>query len=313
MNTITNFVNVAFIVLGLSFATANLRAQAKKIKDPVDYVDPTIGGLGHLLTATSPSVQPPYGMVRCVPITTGGADTYMNTTIVGFPAAGMTLMPTTGNLETNVAQYASEFDRDFETVTPYYGSNVLDKYDIAAEYTVARRAVFYRFSYPQKSQGHLLVTAGQGGEITLVGKNGVSGYSIVMGVKSYFYAVFSQPFSTSQSFTSAIIVGGRRGQGGAGGGVGLALDFKPQAGEKVAVRVGTSNISVEAARNNLMADIPGGNFDEAKQRARAVWNQELGKIAVTGGTERERTIFYTALYRSVGRPNDITGAPGSGP
>lgn len=306
MNTITNFVNVAFIVLGLSFATANLKAQAKKVKDPVDYVDPTIGGLGHLLTATSPSVQLPYGMVRCVPITIGGADTYMNTTIVGFPAAGMTLMPTTGNLETNVAQYASEFDRDFETVTPYYGSNVLDKYDITAEYTVARRAVFYRFSYPQKSKVHLLVTAGQGGEITLVGKNGVSGYSIVMGVKSYFYAVFSQPFSTSQSFTSAVIAGGRRGQGGASGGVGLALDFKPQAGEKITVRVGTSNISVEAAHNNLMGDIPGGNFDEAKQRARAVWNQELGKIAVTGGTERERTIFYTALYRSVCRPNDMT-------
>jgi predicted alpha-1,2-mannosidase len=304
MNTFTKPISMAAIAICLSAAVVNAQTPKQKIKEPVDYVDPNIGGLGHLLTATSPSVQLPYGMVKCVPHTMGGADTYMATKISGFPAAGVTLMPTTCTLETNVTKYASEFDRDFETVTPYYGANTLDKYDIRAEYTAARRAVYYRFSYPQKSTKHLLLTVGQTGELTAVGKTVVSGSTSAQGVKSYFYAEFSAPFTASQSFTSAVGVGTRRGEGG-GGGIGLALDFAPKPGEAITVKVGTSNISADEAKNNLVADIK-GDFNATKLANRAVWSKELGKIAITGGTERERTIFYTALYRSMGRPSDMT-------
>ncbi len=311
MNTITKPVTGAFIAICLFAGTLQAQAPKPKIKakEPVDYVDPTIGGLGHLLTATRPSVQLPYGMVQCVPMTTGGADVYMNTKITGFPAAGVTLMPVTGNIETNSAQYASDFDRDFEVVTPYYGSAVLENYDITAEYTAARRAVYYRFAYPQKSLAHLLMIAGQGGEITPVGKTIVTGAANAQGVKTYFYAVFSKPFTSSsaQTFTSggAATGGGRRGGFGGGGGTGLALDFSPGPREKISVKVGTSNISLDEAKANLMADVK-GDFDQTKLANRAAWNHELGKIAIEGGTEKERTIFYTALYRSMGRPNDMT-------
>ena len=43
-----------------------------------------------------------------------------------------------------------------------------------------------------------------------------------------------------------------------------------------------------------------------KAKARAAWNQTLGAIAIKGGTERQRTIFYTALYRTLCRMTDIT-------
>ncbi len=313
MNTFTKPVTGAFIAICLFAGTLHVQAQKSKIKikEPVDYVDPTIGGLGHLLTATRPSVQLPYGMVQCVPMTTGGADVYMNTKITGFPAAGVTLMPVTGNIETSSAQYASDFDRDFEVVTPYYGSAVLENYDITTEYTAARRAVYYRFTYPQKSPAHLLMI---GGEMTTEGKTIVSGSNNAQGVKTYFYAVFSKPFTSSsaQTFTSGGAAGGRRGAGGGarggfggGGGTGLALDFAPKPGEKISVKVGTSNISLDEAKANLMADVK-GDFDQTKLANRAAWNHELGKIAIEGGTEKERTIFYTALYRSMGRPNDMT-------
>src|SRR5207245_2404111 len=49
-----------------------------------------------------------------------------------------------------------------------------------------------------------------------------------------------------------------------------------------------------------------GSIDRARACARAAWNQALGKIAVKGGTEDERTIFYTALYRTLSRGTDIT-------
>lgn len=303
MNTFTKSAAAASVLLCLFVTTSPVSAQTPKTREPVDYVDPTIGGLGHLLTATQPSVQLPYGMVRCVPMTTGGADTYMNTMITGFPAAGVTLMPITGALETDVRQYASAFDRDFETVTPYYGSAVLDKYAITAEYTVAQRAVFYRFSYPSGSDDRLLLIAGRDGEITTTGGNTISGHSNADGVKTYFYAVFSQPFSNAQPFT--VQARGRRGRRGNSSGAGLAVSFTPKAGEKITVKVGSSHISIEAAKNNLAADIPHG-FDETKLAARNTWNRELSKILVDGGTEKERRIFYTALYRSMCRPNDMT-------
>jgi predicted alpha-1,2-mannosidase len=304
MNPFTKFVTAAFIALCLSAGTVNVRAQSPKIKDPVDYVDPTIGGLGHLLTATQPSIQLPYGMVHCVPMTAGGADTYMNTLITGFPAAGVVLMPTTGTLETDVSAYASAFDRDFETVTPYYGSNVLDKYAITVEYTVAQRAVYYRFSYPASGEDHLLLTTGRDGVVNASGKRVISGYSNMGGSRTYFYAVFSQPFGSAQNFTTRVLMG-RSEREGVNGGVGLAINFAPKAGEMITARVGSSHISVEAAKANLAADIT-KSFDETKLAARAVWNRELSKILVDGGTEKERTIFYTALYRAMGRPNDMT-------
>ena len=55
-----------------------------------------------------------------------------------------------------------------------------------------------------------------------------------------------------------------------------------------------------------MGEIPEWNFDRTREEARAVWNRELGKITVKGGTEEERTIFYTALYRTMGEMSDIT-------
>jgi predicted alpha-1,2-mannosidase len=290
-----------------------LEAQGQPKHDPVDYVNPRIGALGHLLTGTQPSIQLPYGMVRCVPTTMGGPDAYLAGMISGFPAGGLVLMPTTGPLETNVARYASEFDRDFETVTPYYGSDVLDKYGITVEYTAARRALFFRFGFPADMTSHVLMLAGQDGEITMSGSNVVAGFS-GGAARSYFYAIFSRPFTSPRKFTGQMNPGGRRGGGGGGNpsfrssGTGLSVDFTPRTDEPVTVRIGASNISLDEARSNLLADIPKPSFDAAKASARAIWNRELGKLAIEGGTERERTIFYTALYRAMGRPNDMTEA-----
>ena len=47
----------AFAVLALT-----LSASAQQKKEPVDYVNPNIGGIGQLLSATSPSVIMPYSV-----------------------------------------------------------------------------------------------------------------------------------------------------------------------------------------------------------------------------------------------------------
>ncbi len=71
-------------------------------------------------------------------------------------------------------------------------------------------------------------------------------------------------------------------------------------------RYGISFISVEQAKNNLHREIPDWGFDRVKDAGRRRWNETLGQIAVEGGTETQRKIFYTALYRCFERMINIT-------
>ena len=129
---------IAFAVLPLILCGCGSSPQKK---EPVDHVNPNIGGIGQLLSATSPAVVMPYGNMRISPNTTPGiTDRYLADKIYGFPAGGMTLMPMTGPAETDPAKYASLYDHDLETATPYYYSAILEKHDIKVEYTEIGRA-----------------------------------------------------------------------------------------------------------------------------------------------------------------------------
>lgn len=288
----------------------NICSLAQKPKEPVDYVNPHIGGYGHLLSGTLPTVQLPYGMVRLIPRTLpAGAIHYIADKILGFPAGGLDLMPTTVQPGPDPASYASEFDRDFEVVTPYYSLQLLGKYDIQVEYTVARRAAFYRFTFPEARSANVLAAVGQQGEVTAIRPDALGGFSASgRDGRTYFYALFSHPVADSRTWRAA--PGAERRGRLAGPERGLALTFTGVPNNRLDVRIGVSYISVDYARRNLMEDIPEADFDQATYKARAIWNRELSKIAIDGGTEEERTVFYTALYRSLGRMNDITEAGG---
>src|SRR5260370_1165495 len=67
-----------------------------------------------------------------------------------------------------------------------------------------------------------------------------------------------------------------------------------------------SYISAEQAQRKLHRDTKGKSFEAVRGATRAQWNRVLGKVDTIGGTERQRTIFYTALWRSLGRMTDIT-------
>jgi len=286
----------AFLFLALSCAGAQQK------KDPVDYVDPNIGGIGQLLQATAPTVTLPYAMMRVAPIATPGiTDRYLADKIYGFPSGGgVVLMPTTGAAETDPAKCASLYDHDLETATPYYYAVTLEKYNLEAEYTVSERAVYYRFTFPGDSAAHVLFSVRGDSDLKLEGATGISGYSAAGGGRTYFYAEFSQPPAASKAWRGPQVPLDRRQP--AGSGQGIMVDWNAVKGQPVGIRLGMSYISVEQAQKNLSREIPQWNFEQAKARARAAWAEELGKVAVKGGTEEERTIFYTSLYRTVGKP-----------
>ena len=292
-----------------------LTVSAQKQKDPVDYVSPNIGTIGHLLTATIPYVQRPHGMARLAPITTPGiTDRYLADKIYGFPVGPATLMASVGEAGTDPAGYASDFDHDFEIATPYYYEADLQTWEIRAEFTATNQAAYYRFKFPASARAHFALSLGSGAKLAVSANTTVQGSQRIEGpvgkivetgkeTRQYFYAVFSQPFHSYQTWQDADFT---HEATQAGDHIGFVSDSTTSANESIEVRVGISYISEDQARLNLEREIPDWNFDRVKSETRASWNKALDGIQTVGGTERQRTIFYTALYRSLGRMTDIT-------
>lgn len=111
--------------------------------------------------------QLPHGMVQVgqnpyPPL----ADRYLADRISGFSIRALPryatkplaeIMATTGTPAVEAEEYASGFDHDFETVTPYYTRLLLEDYDIDAAMTVSQHASFYKFRFPQSEQANILI------------------------------------------------------------------------------------------------------------------------------------------------------------
>jgi predicted alpha-1,2-mannosidase len=281
-------------------------AALGQTKQPVDYVDPHIGGISHLLKSEPPTVQLPFAMMRLAPLTSPGiSDSYLAEKIYGFPVEGAVLIPTTGPVETDPAKNASRYDHDFETATPYYYAVTLEKTNTQVEYTVTERAVYFRFMYPQPGERHMVVhVRGRGTLNADPSHSTLSGFEDMRGARHYFYAESSRPFTVWGAWEGDKVSPGLASV--TGNRIGMAVTFPDSAASPVEWRVGISYISVDQARRNVEEQIPAWNFAAVKGRARNAWNQALAKIAVSGGSAEEKTIFYTALYRSLEGMADIT-------
>ena len=306
---------VMLLVVSAILGGGSMSGFAQHQKEPVDYVSPNIGTIGQLLTATIPYVQCPHGMARLAPITTPGiGDRYLADKIYGFPVGPATMMASVGEISTEPAAYASDFDHDFETATPYYYEADLQTWRIKAELTASHQTAYYRFTFPASAHAHLALSLGDNAELTVIGNHALEGSQRITGpvgqikneggeTKEYFYVEFSRPFNLYQTWQNNKLSNTSKQTGNH---IGFVSDSPSAAGERVEVRVGLSYISAEQARKNLEREIPGWTFERVKADTRALWTQALGGIETLGGTERQRTIFYTALYRSLGRMTDIT-------
>ncbi len=103
--------------------------------------------------------------------------------------------------------------------------------------------------------------------------------------------------------------GAANGYAPAGKGSGGYLMFAP--GSTVTARIGISYVSDAGAAANLAAEVPAGaGVDDVRATTRAAWNTELGRIAVGGGSDAQRSTFYTSLYHALLHPNlasDVDG------
>ena len=114
--------------------------------------------------------------------------------------------------------------------------------------------------------------------------------------KNYFVIEFDKPFTYEATFADATLKEGVREQ--QSDHVGAVIGFKTTKGEIVHAKVASSFISFEQASLNLK-ELGSDNFDTLVQKGKDVWNKELSKIEVEGGTLDQYRTFYSCMYRSL--------------
>jgi predicted alpha-1,2-mannosidase len=248
----------------------------------VEYVDPTVGNIGILLEPTRPAVYLPNSMVRVYPIRQDATDDR----ITSFPLTIsshrqpelFSIMPGDGS--------AAAYDQ--EITTPYYYSVRFDSSLLRTEFAPTERAGYFRFTFP-KGQASIVLANRQEGGLESAGRGAVSGRESVEGLTAYIFGEFSTPVRVEAESSD------KRSR--------LAVTAETK---NLEFRYGVSFISVEQAEKNLRREIPEWGFDRVKDAAKARWNETLGRITVEGGTEAQRKVFYTALYRCFERMINIS-------
>jgi predicted alpha-1,2-mannosidase len=95
--------------------------------------------------------------------------------------------------------------------------------------------------------------------------------------------------------------------------LGFYTEFPTGKEEAVLLRSGISFVSIEGAKKNLNAEITNWDFNNLRGNAKELWNVALSKIKIEGGTEDQKDIFYTALYRTMIDPRNMADVDGNYP
>ncbi len=259
---------------------------------------------------------------------------HVNLSGVGCPELGvLLLMPTTGKVETNHLIYGTTYSNEVAK-TGYY-SNVLDKYGIKTEFTATKRVGVSRFIFP-KGQSNILLNLGlgltneQGAMVKIVSSAEIEGMRTVgsfcynspeAAYPVYFVAKFSKPADNFGVWKKPVKYKGIEAQWMGyngkirmmdhatkmvvGDSIGTYFIYNFDRKTEVEVQIGVSYVSIENARDNLKKEAAGKLFEEIYKETYNLWNAELSKIKVEGGTKDDKTIFYTALYHTLIHPNTL--------
>jgi predicted alpha-1,2-mannosidase len=265
---------------------------------------------------------------------------HVNLSGVGCPEMGVILaMPTTGMIDAHNYVYGSPMAD--QKASPGYYSNRLLKYNIKTEVTATLRVGLSKFTFPE-GKGNVLIDLGtgltneSGAMIRVVNNREIEGWRMTGtfcyhagGERPvYFVARFSEEAeeygvwkkmpamkaeaSWSSSNNQFKYYNGYAQQM-AGDSIGAWMTFNEQDNNEVLVKVGISYVSIENARENLDAEIEDFDFESVAMQASKYWEQTLSRIKVKGGSEDQKTIFYTALYHTQIHPNIINDVNGEFP
>jgi len=279
------------------------------------------------------SATRPFGMVNLSPDTDtegtwGSGYRYDSDTIRGFShvhawqLAGISLMPVSNLTTTDRNNYASPFKHDNEVVKPGYHKLMLDRYDIKAELTSTLRVGFHKYTFNTEGKKQLIINLGGklgpseiiAGEVNIADENTLLG-KIVNGATRrrphdtpIFFALKSDNKITSldgwvgnQTFNDISKVAGENG--------GAIISFEDGTKELL-VKVGISYVSEQQALLNLNTELNHWDFEKVVSASQKEWNEQLGKIQVKGGSEKDQRRFYTDLWHALQGRRTISDVDG---
>jgi len=214
-------------------------------------------------------------------------------------------MAETGTLKLKEEERASWFSHKAEVVKPYYYSVYLADYDVTAEVTPTERSVIFRFTFPKSDSSFILLDAYNRGSMVKIipSERKIVGYcrnnrgGVPSNFHNYFVAVFDKDFSFAGTFHGDTLVHDILEQEGYH--AGAVIGFSTDDNEKITVRIASSFISPAQAELNLKRETEGKDFEEVKKEGKVVWNRELGRVRVEGGTTDQQRTFYSCLYRMI--------------
>ena len=252
---------------------------------------------------TYPGAAMPHGMVQASPVTCWGSGTgyqYEDPTIYGFfhtshghwGQGHFPTLPVSGRF--NPDNYASPYSHKTEVAQAGYYKVYLSRYKVVSELTVDRRSAYHRHTFKSAKDKHVVMNLSRTNSVrpgnaqwTFRQIDDTSFCGSQNGM--FFYAVANQRVTGTRTVSNA------REQF-------TVIDFADGA-KTVELKIGFSYTSTDKARLNMQTEIEGKSFDEVRAHADKTWDEVLSKVRVSGGTELQKQLFYSGLYRVMQNPN----------
>lgn len=269
------------------------------VQGPVDYVNPYMGNISHLLVPTFPTIHLPNSMLRVYPERADFTTDMLN---------GLPLIVTShrGSSAFNLSPYQGDnlrpvvaYSYDNEKLKPYYYEVTLDEEEINVRYAPSHQSALYQIKYGQQDKPVYMMINSRNGAIK-AGDGFVSGYQLLENdTRVYLYIEPDiLPLETGILVDSKIDSSKKNAEGRNA----CAVLHFAEGTKTVNLRYGISFISEEQAKKNMQRELPDYNLQALAERGREIWNKALSDILVEGGSETDKQILYTSLYRVFERP-----------
>ncbi len=299
--------NLVFLLFTFTLTISSCQQPSTPIneKEPVDYVNPFIGNISHLLVPTYPTIHLPNSMLRAYP----ERGDYTGNQLYGLPIAvtshrgcsafnlSIARLSDTNPIATPVISYSY----DNEIIKPYYYSVFLDEMGADVKFAPSHQSAIYDITLSKKD-GFVLLLNSKNGELKFDG-NAVTGYQQIDNFATNIYIYLETNLTPIKK--SVLGGSGLNSTVASGKNACVKLEFEENTSQ-IKVRYGISFISTDQAKKNLYREIFDYNLEKVAEEGRAIWNEKLGKIKVSGDDENYKTIFYTALYRTYERMISIS-------
>ncbi|WP_343303641.1 GH92 family glycosyl hydrolase [Chitinophaga niabensis] len=259
---------------------------------------------------TFPGSSLPNAMVQLSPMTeygSGAGYEYEDTVILGFThtnkghwnLCNIPILPLSNPGE----KFGSRFSHKKENAAPGFYQVYLDDYNVQVNLTSTLRCGYHQYTYKNNTGRQILFDLARANNrvsnwnIEQVGNNVLQGFQ-QMGERIYFYAILNTNIEKLEKKDE-----GQRS------GFAIVHVANGQAGN-VELKIGLSFVSIENAKQNLQQEIGNKTFSQVRNEATQKWETLLSSIQVKGGTEKQKQMFYSCLYRSFLWPalrSDVNG------